>query len=590
MNVIGISAYFHDSSCALIRDGKIVSAVSEERFSRFKNDSRLPIRAFRHCLEAGNMSINDIDCVAYYENPYKKLSRQLEYNFNQSSDKELGWLDCHKPFREIREVLGYEGEIKYYDHHMSHAAGSYFFSGFKNAAILTTDGVGEWDAVTFGQADGLNLELFERVKYPHSVGLFYGTLTNYLGFKVLSGEYKVMGLAPYGKPIYVDKLRKLFNMCEKFRFELDMKYFDFGQINRMYTDSLVEYLGFPPRVPESKLEQKHMDLAKSLQVVLEEIMLKQVRDLRSLVDSPNLCMSGGVALNCVATHAIRKSGVFDNIFVQPSAGDSGSALGAAALAYVELTNHKHCIEPLDHVYLGPEYNQDEIHHIISTMEIDSLDCRNDSTKLNKEVVDRILEGKVIGWFQGRMEFGPRALGCRSILADPRDPNMRDRLNDLVKKREAFRPFAPAILEEYYKEHLDMDCISPFMLETCQVQSKLDIPAITHIDGSCRPQTVSAGTNKAFHSLLKAFYERTGCPILVNTSFNVRGEPIVCSPLDALRCFGNSGIDVLVLGDFIIDRSALSDKFIKMAKGDFAFIKPPMDLFNGRQLEAIYTFI
>ncbi len=407
---------------------------------------------------------------------------------------------------------------------------------------------------------------------------------------MLSGEYKVMGLAPYGNRVYVDKLRKLFSMPDKFRFELDMRYFDFGQIDRMYTDALVDYLGIPPRIPESKLEQKHMDLAKSLQVVLEEIMLKQVRDLRERVDSPNLCMSGGVALNCVATHAIRKSGIFDNLFVQPAAGDSGSALGAAALAYVELTNQKQGIDPIKHVYLGPEYEQEEIHHLISTMEIDAQDYRHDRDKLNQEVVDRILKGKVIGWFQGKMEFGPRALGSRSILADPRDPNMRDRLNDLVKKREAFRPFAPALLEEYYKEHLDMDCISPFMLETCQVASELDIPAITHVDGSCRPQTVSADTNKAFHALLKAFYHRTGCPILVNTSFNVRGEPIVCSPLDALRCFGNSGIDVLVLGDFIIDRSALSDKFKKMAKHDFDFIKPPMDLFNGRQLEAIYTFI
>ncbi len=590
MNVIGISAYFHDSSCALIRDGKIISAVSEERFSRFKNDLRLPVRAFRHCLEAGSISINDIDCIAYYENPYKKLSRQLEYNFNQAADKELGWIDCHKPFREIREVLGFEGEIKYYDHHLSHAASSYFFSGFEDAAILTVDAVGEWDSVTFGKADGLELELFERVKYPNSIGLLYGTLTNYLGFKVLSGEYKVMGLAPYGNPIYVDKLRKLFRMPEKFHFELDMKYFDFGQINRMYTDSLVEYIGFPPRVAESKLEQKHMDLAKSLQVVLEEIMLKQVRDLRESVDSPNLCMAGGVALNCVANHAIRKSGIFDNIFVQPAAGDSGSALGAAALAYVELTNKNHGCEALDHVYLGPEYDQEEIFLTLSTMEVDALDFRDNRAKLNEEVIDRILEGKVIGWFQGRMEFGPRALGSRSILADPRDPNMRNRLNNLVKKREAFRPFAPAVLEEYYKEHMDIDYISPFMLETCQVKSELDMPAITHVDGSCRPQTVSARTNPEFHSLLEAFHKRTGCPILVNTSFNVRGEPIVCSPLDALRCFGNSEIDVLVLGNFIIDRTALSEKFMEMAKHDFNFIKPPMDLFNGRQLEAIYTFI
>lgn len=590
MNIIGISAYFHDSSCALIQDGKIACAISEERFSRFKNDSRLPVRAFRYCLESGNINITDIDCVAYYENPYQKLSRQLEYNFNQSSDKELGWVDCYKPFREIREVLGYEGKIKFYDHHLSHAAASYFFSGFDNAAILTTDGVGEWDSTTFGEAKGLNIELLRGIRYPNSVGLFYSTITNYLGFRVLSGEYKVMGLAPYGRPTYVDKLRKLYSIPNELDFKLDMNYFDFGQIQRMYTDSLIDYLGFEPRVPESEIKQEHKDLAKSLQVVLEEILLSQVRELRKRVDSPNLCLSGGVALNCVATHAIRKTNIFENIFVQPASGDSGSALGAAALAYIELNEHQKGCEALKHVYLGPEYKQEDMCDMLNAMEINAINCRNNREKLNEEVVDRLVDGKVIGWFQGRMEFGPRALGARSILADPRNPNMRIRLNDLVKKRESFRPFAPAILEEYAKQYIDMDNESPYMLETCQVRSCMDLPAITHVDGSCRPQTVSANTNAEFHSLIMAFYKCTGCPILVNTSFNVRGEPIVCSPLDALRCFGNSGIDVLVLGDFIIDRTMLSESFIQMAKHDFEFIKPPEDLFNGRKIEAIYTFI
>ncbi|MFW6676979.1 carbamoyltransferase [Lacrimispora sp. AGF001] len=590
MNIIGISAYFHDSSCALIQDGKIICAVSEERFSRFKNDSRLPVRAFRYCLEAGNINITDVDCVAYYEDPYKKLSRQMEYNFNQSNDKELNWIDCHRPFREIREILGYEGEIKYYEHHLSHAAGSYLFSGFQDAAILTTDAVGEWDSTTFGEAHGLNIKLHGGIKYPNSVGLFYSAMTNYLGFKVLSGEYKVMGLAPYGKPVYAEKLRTLYSMPGELDFKLNMNYFDFGQIERMYTDALIDYLGIKPRVPESDLKQEHKDLAKSLQVVLEEILLKQVRELKEKVNSSNLCLSGGVALNCVATHAIREARIFDHIFVQPAAGDSGSALGAAALAYVETNGYEHGCEPLKHVYLGPQYNQEYIYNILSAMEMEAVDCRNNSKKLNEEVVNRLVDGKVIGWFQGRMEFGPRALGARSILADPRDPVMRTRLNDLVKKRESFRPFAPAILEEYASQHIDMKMTSPFMLETCQVQSDIDLPAITHVDSSCRPQTVSAETNPRFHALITSFYQRTGCPILVNTSFNVRGEPIVCSPIDALRCFGNSGIDVLVLGDFIIDRTMLSENFIEMAKHDFEFIKPPEDLFNGRKIEAIYTFI
>lgn len=590
MNIIGISAYFHDSSCALIQNGKVVCAVSEERFSRFKNDSRLPIRAFRYCLEAGKLSISDIDCIAYYEDPYKKLSRQIEYNFNQSNDKELNWIDCHRPFREIREVLGFEGEIKYYNHHLSHAAGSYFFSGFNDAAILTTDGVGEWDSTTFGEARGLDINLFDGIKYPNSVGLFYSTITNYLGFKVLSGEYKVMGLAPYGKPVYVDKLRSLYSIPNKLDFKLDMNYFDFGQIQRMYTDALIDYLGIPPRKPESELTQEYKDLAKSLQIALEEILLGQVQELKKRVDSRNLCLSGGVALNCVATHAIRETHLFDNIFVQPAAGDSGSALGAAALAYVELNGHKNKCEKMEHVYLGPKYNSEHIHNLLDMMEIEAINCQNNRKELNEKVVDRLTDGKVVGWFQGRMEFGPRALGARSILADPRNAGMRDRLNDLVKKRESFRPFAPAILEEYATKHIDLKVKSPFMLETCQVQSDIDLPAITHVDGSCRPQTVSANTNPAFHSLIKTFYEKTGCPILVNTSFNVRGEPIVCSPIDALRCFGNSGIDVLVLEDFIIDRTMLSDRFIQMAKHDFEFIKPSEDLFNGRKIEAIYTFI
>ena len=360
-----------------------------------------------------------------------------------------------------------------------------------------------------------------------------------------------MGLAPYGKPVYVDKLQGLYSIPNKLDFKLDMKYFDFGQIQRMYTDALIDYLGIPPREPESELTQQYKDLAKSLQVVLEEILLDQVQELRKRTNSKNLCLSGGVALNCVATHAIRETHLFDHIFVQPSAGDSGSALGAAALAYAELNGYKKGCEKLEQVNWVLQYNSEYIYNLLNLMEIEFINCKNDRKVLNEKVVDRLIDGKVVGWFQGRMEFGPRALGARSILADPRNEGMRDRLNDLVKKRESFRPFAPAILEEYAAEYIDLKIKSPFMLETCQVQTDIDLPAITHVDGSCRPQTVSASTNPAFHSLIMKFYEKTKCPILVNTSFNVRGEPIVCSPIDALRCFGNSGIDVLVLEDLII---------------------------------------
>ncbi|RAW88992.1 carbamoyltransferase family protein [Photorhabdus laumondii] len=590
MNIIGISANFHDSSCALISDGQLIAAVSEERFSRFKNDSRLPIRAFRYCLEEGGINITDIDCIAYYENPYKKLSRQLASNFNFSATNGLHWLDCHKPFRDITEVLGYEKEIKFYDHHMAHAAGSYLFSGFTDAAILTSDGVGEWETSTFGYAQGDNINLFEKIEYPNSVGLFYSTITNYLGFRVLSGEYKVMGLAPYGKPIYTNKLREMFSMEKIFRFKLNMKFFDFCQINRMYTDAFIDLIGFPPREQESVMLQHHMDLAKSLQVVLEEILIKQVHDLREKVDSTNLCLSGGVALNCVATHAIRKTGLFNNIFIPPAAGDSGSALGAAALAHIEMTGKRHSYEPFTNPYLGPKFSNDNILEMLTSMEIEALDFREDREGFEQTIVEMLINGKVIGWFQGRMEFGPRALGARSIIADPRDPSMRDRLNALVKKREGFRPFAPALLEEEAANHIELSIPTPFMLETCQITSNLSLPAVTHVDGSCRPQTVTADTNPKFHSLLKAFYNATNCPILVNTSFNVRGEPIVCTPLDAVRCFGNSGIDVLVLEDFIIERTMLSEAFSKMAEIEFSFIQPPQDLFTGQFIEAIYTFI
>ncbi len=513
MNIIGISAFFHDSSCALIQDGKLVAAISEERLSRIKNDSRLPIRAFRECLRIGRIDITDIDCIAYYEDPYKKLERQLDSGFNTLKDDELSWLDCHKPFRDFSEILGYEGKILYYDHHKSHAAGSFFLSGFKDAAILTSDGVGEWATTTYGYGDGSSIAFFDEIQYPNSLGLLYSTLTNFLGFKVLNGEYKVMGLAPYGKPLYLKALEGIFTSSNDGSFRLNQKYFDFTQTSKMYTDELIALIGFTPRKAESEILECHMDLAKSLQVLLENVLTQQVKYLNSKVDSENLCLSGGVALNCVANSKIRKSKIFKHIFVPPAAGDSGSAIGAAALAYIDLVGERHTYQKLDTTYLGPDYNENEIINLLEKMECDFFHF-DDNSALVDSVTDRIIEGKVIGWFQGKMEFGPRALGCRSILADPRDPGMRDRLNRLVKKREGFRPFAPAILSEHVSEHMDLEQLSPFMLETCQVSSPLSLPAITHVDGSCRPQTVTAEQNKKFHDLISAFYKKTGCPILV----------------------------------------------------------------------------
>jgi carbamoyltransferase len=588
MNIVGISAYFHDSSCCLLQDGKLVAALSEERLSRFKNDARLPVRAFRYCLEAGGIDVADIDCVAYYELPKLKLSRQLASRIPVDADPSLSWLDAMKPEREIREVLGVEAPIRYFSHHLSHAASSFLYSGFEDAAILTVDGVGEWATCSYALGEGSKISPLASVDYPHSLGLLYSTITNFLGFEVLEGEYKVMGLAPYGEPRFADKLRKLVELGPDGQFRLDLRYFDFRQRDRMYTEALTELLGVPHRRPEAEMGQVHSDIAKSLQQVLEEVLLGQVRYLAQHSKSKNLCMGGGVALNCVANGKILREGPFQQLFVQPAAGDAGSALGAAALAHVELTGARHTTKALSHVYLGPEHNSDDVAYLLGRLGLEAQDYRGKESALIDAVVEQLAAGKVIGWFDGRTEFGPRSLGARSILADPRRSEMRDHINQLVKKREEFRPFAPAILETCASEHMDLDHASPFMLEVCQVASALSLPAITHVDGSCRPQTVSHETSPRFAALLQAFYAKTGCPILLNTSFNVRGEPIVTSPLDAIRCFGGSGIECLVLTDFILTRDALPEMFSTFA--EVAMPRPWVDIFSKQATDSVYTFI
>ena len=557
MNIIGISAFYHESTCCLLQDGELVAAVPEERFTRVKYDRRAPINAFRYCLEAGGrLTPGDIDCVAYYESPKKKLSRQLSMGLCASSDPAFGWLDPRRPEREIREVLGYDGPILTFDHHLSHGASSFFFSGFRESAILTVDGVGEWATTTYGTGHDDDIKILEEVSFPDSLGLLYSAVTDFLGFQILSDEYKVMGLAPYGEPRFLRQVRSLVSSGPGGRFSLNMAYFDFSQPSRMFTEALPELFGIPPRVREGEVTQAHEDVARSLQVVLEEILIEKVHHLHRIAPSENLCLAGGVALNCVANHQLRLRGPFENLFVQPAAGDSGSALGAAALAHVQLTGRRHSYKALPHVYLGPGYPVTEIAALLEEAGIESGDYRGREDDLLEAVVDRIVALEVVAWFHGRMEFGPRALGARSILADPRDPTMRDRLNALVKKREAFRPFAPAILEEHLAEHMDMRHPSRFMIETCQVRSSLELPAITHVDGSARVQTVDRATSPRFARLLECFYRRTGCPILVNTSFNVRGEPIVCTPEDAIRCMANSQIDCLVLEDFVIDKRSI----------------------------------
>jgi carbamoyltransferase len=572
LNVVGISAFFHESACCLLRDGRLVAAAEEERFSRLKHDPRLPVSAFRWCLEAGGIGITEIDAVAWYESPVRKLARQLW------SGIPLGDSDPGRPEREIREKLGYEGPLLSFSHHASHAASAFLFSGFPEAAVLTVDGVGEWDTTTYGRG----LEVFERVEFPHSLGLLYSTITSYLGFEVNDGEYKVMGLAPYGRPRYADRIRKLVSSGPGGQFALDLRYFDFVRGSRMYSEALCDLFGAPPRPRESEITGFHHDVAQSLQIVLEEILLEKVRWLHRQTGSRHLCMAGGVALNAVANGRILREGPFERLFVQPATGDSGGCLGAAALAHRELNGTD--LEPMRHAFLGPSWTADEVGGILSSTGLQTLDFRGKETELLEAVVDRLTAGKVVGWFHGRMELGPRALGARSLLADPRDPEKRDRLNHLVKKREAVRPFAPSILQAHAREHLDLDHPSPFMLETCRVISPLSLPAVTHVDGSARPQTVDPGAAPRYAALLEAFRRRTGCPVLVNTSFNVRGEPIVCSPVDALLCFGSTGIDALVLEDFVIDRDALPDNLPELLA---SWRRPRSGFAVSRDL---YTFV
>lgn len=558
-NIVGISAHYHDSACCLLRDGVLVCAAEEERFSRLKHDSGLPWRAFQYCLAEGGLTLADVDCIAYYENPTKKLARQLWMGLHpgvseRSRRSLLGRLQPGRVERDLRLGLGYEGPVETFDHHASHAASSYYFSGFDDAAILTVDGVGEWATTTLGRGQGGEIEIQSEVHFPHSLGLFYSTITAYLGFEVNEGEYKVMGLAPYGEPRYAGALRSLVELDGQGGYRLDLRYFDFLAGERMYSDRLSLLLGREPRPPGAEVERFHQDVARSLQVVLEEVLLDLARALKARVPSENLCMAGGVALNCVANARILREGIFQRLFVQPAASDAGGALGAAALAQARRGG----LRPrrLDHVYLGPSYSDGEVRELLAATAARYEDYSDRTEELLDAVVERLAAGKVVGWFQGRMELGPRALGARSILADPRHPGMRDRINSLVKQREAFRPFAPAVLWAKAREHFDIDHPSPYMLETCQVCSPLDLPAVTHVDGSARLQTVDRRVHPRFARLLEKLDERTGCPILLNTSFNMKGEPIVCSPADALACFVRARMDSLVLEGFLLDHEGI----------------------------------
>ena len=588
MKILGISAFYHDSAAALIDDGEIAAAAQEERFSRRKQDSAFPQAAIDYCLAEAGIALSDVDFVAFYDKPFLKFERLLETyvafaprGFESFRMAMPVWLK-EKLFQKslLRNRLrgeapdyNWDNKLLFAEHHQSHAASAFYPSPFDRAAILTMDGVGEWTTTSLGIGDGNRVVMSKEIHFPHSLGLLYSAFTYYTGFRVNSGEYKIMGLAPYGEPKYAQTiLDNVIDVKEDGSFRLDLSYFDYCTGLRMTNDKFHALFGAPPRDPESLLTQREMDLAASIQAVTEEIVLKLGRSTAAETGEKNLCLAGGVALNCVANGKLLRDGCFENIWIQPAAGDAGGALGAALIGYHHFQNRPRklngAMDSMKGSYLGPQYAQSDIETRLTAAGARFTSLSDEDTI---EQTARALEGgKAVGWFQGRMEFGPRALGGRSILGDPRDPAMQKTLNLRVKYRESFRPFAPSVLGEDAADWFELDSDSPYMLIVADVKQehrremtveenalfgidKLNvprstIPAITHIDYSARIQTVHQGTNPRYHALISAFKEKTGCPVLVNTSFNVRGEPIVCTPEDAFRCFMGSGIEVLVVGN------------------------------------------
>jgi carbamoyltransferase len=591
MRVLGLSAFYHDSAAALIEDGNIVAAAQEERFTRKKHDSAFPTKAVDFCLNRAGIKMADVDYVAFYDKPFLKFERLLETylafaprGFQSFRMAMPLWLK-EKLFQKtlLRDEMktwqpdfDWNKRLLFGEHHQSHAASAFFPSPFEEAAILTMDGVGEWATTSLAHGKGNSLEMLKELHFPHSLGLLYSAFTYYTGFKVNSGEYKVMGLAPYGEPRFKDLIfEKMIDLKEDGTFRLDQTYFDYCTGLRMTNDKFAEVFGAKTRKPEEELTQHHMDLAASVQAVTEEIVLRLARSVRKETGVRNLCLAGGVALNCVANGKLLREKIFDNIWVQPAAGDAGGAVGAAYAAYHgfmgqprKLNGH---MDGMAGSYLGPDYTDDEIAGRLTAAQ--AKFTRLDRAQMIEQTAQALAEEKAVGWMQGRMEFGPRALGGRSILGDPRSPSMQKTLNLKVKYRESFRPFAPAVLREDVEKYFDIHNDSPYMLMVAPVVEdrrrpmtaaeealfgidklnvpRSDIPAVTHVDYSARIQTVHEETNPAFYDLLKSFKEKTGCSVLVNTSFNVRGEPIVCTPEDAFRCFMGSEIEVLVVGNCLL---------------------------------------
>jgi len=560
LNILGISCFYHDSAACLIQDGRVVAAASEERFTRKKHDEGFPHKAVEYCLKAGGIEAKDLDYVGFYDKPVLKFERLLStylstfprgfFSYSKAMPvwlKEKLWI----PSLIRKELPGYKGKILFTEHHMSHAASAFLVSPFKEAAILTVDGVGEWATASYGVGKDRQIDLFKEIRFPHSLGLLYSAFTYYLGFKVNSAEYKVMGLAPYGEPKYVDQVKQLIEIKDDGSFEMDMSYFSYHYGLRMVNGKFSRLFGGPPREGESKLEQRHKDIAASVQKVTEEVMLKMADYLHRETGQENLCLAGGVALNCVANGRVLREGPFKELFIQPAAGDAGGALGVAAyIAHSVLDQPR--IETMEHAYLGPQFSEAEIEAMLK--EYGAPARKLDREDLVREVAALIEGQTVIGWFQGRMEFGPRALGSRSIIADARNAKNKDVVNLKIKFRESFRPFAPTVLEERISEYFEIDRPSPYMLLVAPVrENKRVIPSVTHVDHSARIQSINRSQNPLYYDLVKEFDRRTGVPVIINTSFNVRGEPIVCTPEDAYRCFMRTHMDYLVVGPYLLDK-------------------------------------
>jgi carbamoyltransferase len=570
MNILGISCFYHDSAAALIKDGILVAAAHEERFTRKKHDQNFPTNAIHYCLQEGGIQAQDLDYIGFYDKPFIKFERLLTTyiaTFPRSLPsflkampvwlKEKLWIP-----QKIQEELGDTAKLLFVEHHLSHAASAFFVSPFSEAAILTADGVGEWETTTQGMGVDNTITLTQSIHFPHSLGLLYSAFTYYLGFRVNSAEYKVMGLAPYGKPVFADLiLRELVSLKEDGSLRLNMKYFAYDYGLTMTNKYFHILFGVPPRTPESALTQFHKDVAASIQYVTDEIMLRMTMDLHKKTGSDNLCLAGGVALNCVSNSKVLASSGFKKMFIQPAAGDAGGSVGAAFYIYNMLLQNERTYT-WSHNFLGPEYSNEAIEQVLTQLNLEGERLNTDT--LLKRTAQLIADQQVIGWFQGRMEFGPRSLGARSILADPRNPENYSRVNLKIKFRESFRPFAPAVVLERIKDYFEFDQPSPYMLFVAQVRpDRRTIPAVTHIDGSARLQTIARDDHALFYDLIIEFEKLTGCAVVINTSFNVRGEPIVCTPFDAIKCFFRTDMDYLILGNFVLDKRKIKEAGYQM---------------------------